>query len=225
MKGTTFWIGTIVAVGLLVVSLGHGFTLAQTPQYFFSEDFSGYEPGTQPSGWVIRNGSGDWGSVEIVEDPDLESKRALKLVSYLVRNQNFTVATPRWSSVSPDVTTIGYEYKVRVVDSRGVNAYITKAGSHKVVNGLGVGKLTYTDGSGWTDLAALPGGWNTVRIIANRVAGTADIYLNNVLVGQSTGLRNETDSWTDAHGYFLIATSDSESKEVLFGDLKAWVVK
>lgn len=193
------------------------------------EDFADYEPGDFVSGvWTVIRGTEDQGIVEIVEDSELESRRALRIVG------NPSGGETRISYRLPDdllegVETlfIEYRFKTSAGGGTGANSYVNRSGHNlnwRVMPSNGT--VGYSENNKMSDIAPfIADEWNHLRLVARVKANSVDFYLNDMDTPllEGVGFRNSLDSWVGA-SFQLQHSKANTPADILYSDIKIWTV-
>lgn len=223
LKKTRMVLGMAVIMALALSVSVAGFANGSNANYLLVDDFKGSDIGEAPNRW--RLAGQDFATFEVVEDSQTESGRA---VLFTADDEERKVANMRVTFSEAEAAaanTIAVEHKVKWVQGRSINLYVTKS-SHRLHWTISDGGLGYRDGSRSHAIALLENGWNTIRLVANRDANQAFIYVNdmeNPVAGPLT-FRTAIDSWVEAELIFAATTNPGEPTEILFGDVKVWAV-
>ena len=213
----------VVAAGFVTFA-GGAPASAQDEAVLFADDFRDDEIGKPPGKWkaeIVVNGV-----IEVVEAPELASGKAVRMIGDTERGETRIRA---WLPDDPsldEVTTIAIEHYVRFIRLGDGNFLYVHTSGNNLTWGFPNGEVIVNAGT-TQRLGPLPDkmGWNRVRIVANREKNELYIFVNDMEKPFSGpwSFRNPVASWRNGELQIQHSRRDNPP-EVLYGDIKVWIV-
>lgn len=197
----------------------------------FRSNFELDELGRPPAGWTVWRQTGVQGFIEVVEDPTIDSGRAVRIrVEPMAGGSlKLSMSARRFGAAAASAHIIMFEYKVKWVEGqKGLYTYVTSEGSqHRMILHPGNNNLAWHITGNTMRVGPLADGWNHVRVIADRNKGTADIYVNDMgtPIVTDAPFQRPVDSWEDIYITLMHETVPSEAREAYYADLQVWTVE
>gem|GEM_PF-6245191 len=185
----------------------------------FAADFSDGVLGETPAGWT-RQGTNV--SVTVAQDPKDATNQVLR-VQASGEKRDVGFYAPRWSEDAAAATVVGIDFDILVVSGLA-NLYIIAPGSTTIHLRVDADKILWRSNN---QIGALGDDWNRVRLIANRVTSTMDIYLNDMdtPVSVAAPFREAVGSWENAQIRFSNHVEPERPIDYYYDNLKVWVVE
>jgi len=190
----------------------------------FEEDFSGDPIGSRPANWRVQ---GSNVSVQVARDPHGEDGHVVHIRADAGNRRDVGIEGPAWSGAARDARVIALEFDVLYVEG-SANLYVTVPGAIPLhLRLIQPGELRRGDSL----ISKLGAGWNRIRIVADRAAGTGQAYVwdlespGKAPVPVTFTFRDRVNSWEGARIRFMNAVFPDQGAEVYYRNFKAWIVE
>lgn len=189
----------------------------------FEDDFTGDEIGVRPSKWEYI-GSEENSTIKVVADSELDSKRAVRIISPEVpENGNFTLLANLSVPHPHNPSIIEVEYKFKLEDDYG-RPYVRIEGGNDQLLQWDVSQLQFRFPSSRDTRDFMTNvqqdTWYHVRVVLDRENTTATLYFDGAEEPDVTvALENSVDTWRDASLSFKIDTHSQSSQTYSIGEV------
>lgn len=178
----------------------------QASGVLFFDDFASDAIGAVPTGW---NKSGQ-GIVEVIEDEDSESKKAVRIRMRTEDTAGTHLKGPKWDTGDSEPEIIVLEFIIKKIEGTSAHVYISSEESdlihHIDINVSPEGVLRFREGGSNKDIVSLDEGWNRVRVIADRKKETATVYVNDMTEPAQNPFaefRTPVETWNNTFVYMM----------------------
>ena len=199
-------------------------------QLVFSDDFANNSIGNNPSGWTVSRGDGVYGRVEIVHDSGLSTEKAVHVVAFPTEgaSQKIQMRSAPWQLSDDDPEMIAIEYMIKWIDGqRGIYTYINQGDHRLILLTWGGDVVWHTTANGSRSVGVLDEGWNHIRIVADRVEESADLYVNDMVnpIARSLPFQSPVKSWDNTRLLITHETRPDDRREAYYGQFKVWTAQ
>ncbi len=223
-------IGVAVLAVVFVLSIGLSAS-AIDAVVLQTYDFAQDKIGEYPEGFIISSGA-QHGVIEVVEDSELPSGRALRVFAPPNETKYYvTASTPKLKLPDPKATKLAVELCVKWSQgdaSSGNYIYIRTDDAYRLIMLPMRGMLKWhakDAGMNVKDVAVLGRDWHRIRVVADRVKSSATLYVDDMKRPYLENLpfQRPVESWDGVELRFTSETIATETREVFYGDIKIWV--